>query len=111
MSAPEIKINVVCDKCTPSEERAELPRSGSSYTYDQLDEMAALVSDCIDSEDFIDDMFVAAFIAGLQFGVVREGAETRGMTVEEFARNSYRWCLRHVADLDMRRKIADIFGK
>lgn len=110
-----IKVTVVREKDEESKEssekRADLPRSGSAYTDDQLMEMCEGVSDAIDRKDPFDDMFVSAFIAGMQFGCVKEGAETHGMTVEEFARNSYGWCLQHVAMLDMRRELASLFGE
>ncbi len=112
MGASKIRIDVSVEKPAPLEENAaEFPLSGSSYTDEQLNGMCNEIIDAIDREDPIDDMFVDAFIAGMQFGVVREGAETHGMSVKEFARNSYGWCLRHVVELETQRTIAHFFGK
>lgn len=112
MEASKIKINVSVEKPAPTEERgADLPRSGSSYTEEQLDEMCKEVVCAIDRADPIDDMFVSAFIAGMQFSTVDEEADTHGMTAGEFASNSYGWCLRHVAELGIRRAVAGILGK
>ena len=112
MEASKIKINISVEKPAPTEERgADLPRSGSSYTEEQLRQMCSGMLDAIDRNDPIDDMFVTEFMAGMGFSTVSENAETYGMSACEFARNSYGWCLEHVAALTMHREIARVFGK
>jgi len=108
----KIKIGISVEKHEEADHRCDdLPLSGSPYTEDQIGWIGECVAEAIGCDDSIDDMFVAGFVAGMQFGVVPEGSETHGMTVCEFARNCYGHALMFSLDMKMARDFERIFGE